>query len=180
MNLKNYEKLITETKESDWTKIPCWGAGSGPSYLNRFDVSEAVETGKACRAQNLEIDSHSEYMSLKKNLLVSVAWGLTENNNFEEDWANKFPNPHASTGLIDFFYSGVLVYRDIYVLVDGGRYIIPLPDQKNNGAKLVITKPRYEFFKILNDDRDDFLKNTGIEVVNGKWMCNKGCYNFLG
>ncbi len=174
MNLKDYEKLITATKESDWSKISCWGAG--PSYLNRFDVSEAAGTGQSCRAQNLEIDSHSEYMSLKKNLLVSVAWGLTEDDNFKEDWANKFPDHHAKSEFIDFFYSGVLVYRDIYVLADGGRYIIPLPDQKNNGSKLVITKPRYEFFKLLNtnvDNYDSCLNRAGIEVVDGKWMDGK-------
>ncbi|MBO7127320.1 hypothetical protein J6W78_07205 [bacterium] len=177
MNLKDYENLIVGTTENDWTKIQCLGFGSGPSYLNRFDVSEAVETEQACRAQNLEIDSHNEYMSLKKDLLVSVAWGLIANDNFKEDWVSKFPNSQAESGFTDFFYSGVLVYRDTYVSVDGGRYIVPLPqpilDSKNNVQKLVITKQQYEFFKLLNSDETSFnscLTRAGIETINGKWM----------
>ena len=38
MKLGEYEKIITNTQENDWTKIICWGAGSGPSYLNSFSV----------------------------------------------------------------------------------------------------------------------------------------------
>ena len=67
MNLEEYEKLIVDTSEDDWTRISCWGAGSGPSYYNRFDVWSTL-SGKL---ENMKVDSHSEYYSLKRNKLTS-------------------------------------------------------------------------------------------------------------
>ena len=170
-NLKNYEDLIVGTKKTDWTTISCWGMGAGPSYLNRFDVCETSDGD----SNNLWVESHSEYMSLKKNLLVSVAHGLIHDDKFSESWTNNFEDRHAESHFIDFFYYGVLVYRDIYVSVDGGRCLLPLPKQifneKNEVEKLLITKPRYEFFKLLNDGQyDNYIKNAGIETSEGKWM----------
>lgn len=178
MNLKEYEELMVNTSERDWTKISCWGAGSGPSYLNRFDVWQSGSGD----FKNIEIDSHAEYMSLRKDLLVSVAWGLSHNDEFKEDWANNFPDPHATSSFIDFFYSGVLVYRDIYVSVDGGRCYIPLPKIIRNKEtfkieKIFITKNRYEFFKIINgndSEYDSYLRDAHIEVVDGEWMNGDG------
>lgn len=176
MTLKEYESLISNTEELDWTKISCWGAGSGPSYLNNFSV---WENGSG-DFKNIEIDSHSEYMSLKRDLLVSVAWGLKHNDDFKEDWANNFPDNRAISGFVDFFYSGVLVFRDIYVSVDGGRCALPLPkrifNQKTQQVeKLVISKNRYEFFKLLNgNEYDSYLRDAKIEIVDGEWMEGDG------
>lgn len=48
-------------------------------------------------------------------------------NTDEEDQTNVFPDKTATSNFVDFFYSGVLFYRDIYVSVDGGRCSLPLP-----------------------------------------------------
>ena len=53
MTLREYENLIVDTSENDWTKISCWGGGSGPSFLNKFDVW----TSGSGEFENLEIDS---------------------------------------------------------------------------------------------------------------------------
>lgn len=178
MDLREYEKLIVDTSEEDWTKISCWGAGSGPSFYNKFDV---WTTGSG-KFENLEIDSHSEYFSLKKDLLVSVACGIKSNDDFLEDWANKFSDSHASSYFVDFFYSGVLVYRDLCVSVDGGRASLPLPKiifnkEKNKIEKLVISKNRYEFFKLINNyrqDYDNYIKDAGFELIDSEWMTGDG------
>lgn len=178
MTLREYENLIVDTSENDWTKISCWGGGSGPSFLNKFDVW----TSGSGEFENLEIDSHSEYYSLKNDLLVSVACGIKHNDNFREDWANKFPDSHASSSFVDFFYSNVLVYRDVYVAVDGGRAALPLPkiifDKENNCIKkLVVSKKRYEFFKILNPnvyEYDSYIKDAGFELIDSEWMLGDG------
>ena len=110
MTLREYENLIVDTSENDWTKISCWGGGSGPSFLNKFDVW----TSGSGEFENLEIDSHSEYYSLKNDLLVSVACGIKHNDNFREDWANKFPDSHASSSFVDFFclsVNSIIVYN---------------------------------------------------------------------
>ena len=178
MDLRTYENLITDTSENDWTRISCWGAGSGPSYLNNFSVWN-TGTGDF---KNLEIDSHGEYMSLKKDLLVSVAWGITHNENFQEDWANSFPDTYAKSSFVDFFYSGVLVFRDIYVSVDGGRCALPLPKrifnkEKGTVEKHVISKQRYEFFRLLNNNNseyDYYIKSANFEIIDDEWMVGDG------
>lgn len=178
MNLQEYENLIVDTSEEDWTKISCWGGGSGPSFLNKFDVW----TSASGEFKNLDIDSHSEYYSLKKNLLVSVACGITHNDNFREVWANKFADSYAISKFVDFFYSNILVYRDVYVAVDGGRAILPLPKiiydkEKNEIKKLVVSKNRYNFFKILNVNSyeyDEYIRDAGFEIIDSEWMTGDG------
>lgn len=168
MTLKEYENLIVNTDKNDWTEI-----GYGPLYLNEF----GVWTKGSGEFDNIKIHSHHSYMSLKKNLLVSVAWGLKQNNNFREDWANGFPDPQASSGLVDFFYSGILVYRDIYVSVDGGRAVLPLPKIERNPEtyqieRLTVSETRYKFFRLLNrmDAYDRYITGARIETENREWM----------
>ncbi|WP_288983292.1 hypothetical protein [uncultured Treponema sp.] len=178
MNLEEYEKLIVDTSEDDWTRISCWGAGSGPSYYNRFDVWSTL-SGKL---ENMKVDSHSEYYSLKRNLLVSIACGIDSNEDFKEEWANKFMDSHASSHFVDFFYSGVLVYRDIYVSVDGGRALLPLPkrifdEERKYVKELIISKKRYEFFKLINgycSDYDSYIQDVGFKLVDMDWMTGDG------
>ncbi|AYQ56376.1 hypothetical protein MS2017_0642 [Bathymodiolus thermophilus thioautotrophic gill symbiont] len=169
MTLDEYKKLIVETSTEDWINIPC-GAGSGSSYR------DAIKGGG--EFNNIEIDSHGEVLSLKKDLLVSVAWGMTHNDDFVEKWANLFPSSHASSSFVDFFYANQLVYRDIYVAVDGGRCLIPLPeiqiDESTHEIKeLVVSKEKYKFFRLLNGtgyDYDRYFKRTGIEIIDKSWM----------
>lgn len=174
MTLDEYKKIIIDTEIEDWTNIPCWGAGSGPSYRDAI----SVWTKGSGEFHNIEIESHGNVLSLKKDLLISVAWGITHNDDFVEEWANSFPHSHASSSFVDFFYANQLIYRDIYVAVDGGRCCIPLPeiqiDESTHEIKaLVVPKEKYEFFRLLNGtgyDYDSYFKRTGIQVVDKPWM----------
>lgn len=175
MNLVEYMKKVLSTTEQDWTVNVCWGAGSGPSFYDRFTV---WNTGKG-DFQNIEIDSHSTIASLKTDLSISMAWGMTHNDDFYEDWSSKFPDPKASSSYIDFFYNGVLVYRDIYVSIDGGRCYIPLPDMQFNGSthkleKFTVPIEKFNFFRLINSvtssyDYDRYFTMTGIEISNESW-----------
>lgn len=175
MNLSEYQKILLSTEVDDWTTISCWGAGSGPSFLNKFDV---WKTGRN-EFHSIEIDSHSNVCSLKSNLLISVAFGLLHNDNFIEPWANKFDDKSARSSFIDFFYSGALVFRDIYVSVDGGRCILPLPNQQVNEStyeveRLTVSKDKAHFFRLLNGtdeiDYSSYLNRSGIEIIDSSWM----------
>lgn len=174
MTLDEYKKKILATTEEDWTRIGCWGAGSGPSFRDAL----SVWTKGSGEFRNLEVDSHSEILSLRGDLLISVACGITHNDDFIEDWANSFPDQHASSAFVDFFYANQLVYRDIYVSVDGGRCRLPLPDIKLDVSKkevkaLTVPEDKYHFFRLLNvdsDDYDSYLSRAGIEIADGEWM----------
>lgn len=174
MNLSEFQRQISGTETEDWTFISCWGAGAGPSFMDKFDV---WTTGRG-EFSNIEVDSHSTLMSFKRDLLISVAYGIRHNEDFREDWANRFPDPHAISAFVDFFYAKNLVYRDIYVAVDGGRYLLPLPKQEFDKhykvTGLTVTRERAAFFSLFNgpDSRSyyEYLHRAGIELVDGDWM----------
>jgi hypothetical protein len=177
MTLDEYQRIIVATQIEDWTHISCWGAGAGPSFLNKF----MVWTKGAHEFTNLDVDSHAEVLSLKKNLLVSVATGITHNDDFIEPWANKFPDPQATSAYVDFFYAGTLVFRDIFVAVDGGRCRLPLPRQHINQRtqkveRLTVPEPKSIFYLLLNEisgahDYYHYLNQSGIEIDDqSPWM----------
>jgi hypothetical protein len=176
MDLREYQQIIMDSDEEDWTHISCWGAGSGPSYLNKFVV---WNTG-AGEFNNFEVDSHSNIISLKSDLSISIAWGLTHNDDFVEEWANNFPDNHATSSFIDYFYNGQLIFRDISVIVDGGRCGIPLPKIIINNVtkkidRYVVPEEKYIFFGLLNRieslvDYEDYFKRTGIVITKDNWM----------
>jgi hypothetical protein len=174
MTLDEYKTKILGSTEEDWTRISCWGAGAGPSFRDAVHVW-AKGSGEF---HNLEVDSHSEVLSLKPDLLISVACGITHNDDFIEDWANSFPDKHASSAFVDFFYANQLIFRDIYVSVDGGRCRLPLPDinfdKSNQNAKfLTVPRDKFQFFRILNNanyDYDSYISRAGIKVVDAEWM----------
>lgn len=176
MNLQEMINKILSDPIRDWNVIVCWGAGSGPSYHNKFTVwSGGFDDSDA---QNIEIDSHSHVVSLKSDLSIGMEWGITHNDNFVEEWANKFPDKKATSHFIDFFYNGMLVHRDVYVSVDGGRCEIPLPEVEYNGdgsiKKLTITRNEYNLFEHINklfatSYFDQYISNAGIEIIDVKW-----------
>lgn len=175
MNLKDFLQEIINSEVEDWTVNSCWGAGAGPSYFNQFLVWNTRDDA----FHNLEINSHSMVGSYKKNLSISIAWGLEHNDNFVEKWANSFPDSRASSSFVDFFYNGVLVLREIIVSVDGGRCYIPLPkrefDNKTNEiTRLYISKGKSKFMEMLNSfsstcNYNRYLSQTSIEVSDESW-----------
>lgn len=176
MDLQEYAQRIVNTTKDDWTIITCWGFGSGPSYLQRASV---WTTGKG-EVSNIEFESHGMRASLKSDLSVWFAWGYTSNPDFQEPWANQFPDPHASSGFVDFFYNGVLVFRDTYVSVDGHRCKLPLPDrvfhpQTSEVLRYTVPRDKWAFFRMLDSfehlsEFDRFFTGVKFEVTDEAWM----------
>lgn len=176
MNVNEFEKIIVESSVDDWIVKTCWGAGSGPSYLNQF-ISWTDADDKLI---NLEVKSHTHIASFKNDLSIYFAWGISHNDNFVESWANKFPDKRAMSIFVDFFYNNNLVYRDIGVAVDGGRCYVPLPDleinsKENKVERYTVPKIKYDFFRLLNAltstyDYDRYFDGTGIQIIDGKWF----------
>jgi hypothetical protein len=171
MTLDEYMRLVSDSTRSDWNVIVCWGAGSGPSYLTDMSV---WYTGSG-DFHNLEMRTHSSVATFKQDISVSFAWGMQSNDDFMEDWANKFPDSHASSYYIDFFYHGSLIARELGVSVDGGRVTLPLPDRDIDSRtyetrRLTVTSQMNSILKLINSmtssyDYDEYLKRAGIVVV---------------
>jgi hypothetical protein len=57
------------------------------------------------------------------------------NDNFQEKWANSHPDAHAESYYFHIYYGASLVRSVILVVVDGGRALLPIPDQKSMTPK---------------------------------------------
>ncbi len=146
MRFDDYMNEVLNSSKHDWNVMTCWGFGSGPSYREQFEVAQRMTPSRDLLS-TIDVKSHSMSAALRSNLAITIAWGLTSNEDFIEPWANSFPNPKASSSYVDFFYAGSMIYRDIYVTVDGGRVRLPLPDDRD--GKLVAPSSYVELCRLL-------------------------------
>jgi hypothetical protein len=120
MTLQELIGRIVMSQPSDWHVM----AGH-PTYRDELMDNEDGDGNHW-----ISIDSHHSTAAFIPDVSITLAWGLTVNEDFREPWANKFPDTHAASAYADVFYNGALVYRALYVLVDGARCLLPLPDQR--------------------------------------------------
>src|SRR5258706_10531254 len=114
------------------------------------------------------------------DISITLAFGLEALADFKEEWANKFPDPHASSSYVDVFYNSALVYRDIYVSVDGGRAKLPLPNRKFDKSTdkviaLEVPKGRHDFIRLINSlggaisQFDEYFARADFKIVDEPW-----------
>jgi len=167
MKLEELVEMVVRSCCRDWHTITTWGAGSGPSYRFQFESSSGVA------GQHLAVDSHSMVAVFKEEVALTLAWGLVSNEGFDEDWVHSFADKHATSSFLDVFWGGSLVYRELYVTVDGGRVHLPLPD-KHDG---VLTAPESycALVKLIQDlegagyDFDEYLERAKIKRTKVSW-----------
>ncbi len=166
MRLDDLLETIINSKRSDWTHIPCWGAFSGPSYRDSFSFYGVYEGQK----QVLHHNSQPNVAIYIPDIAITMAFGLDSNPNFKEPWIERFTNSEASSSLVDVFHNGVFVFRSTYVNVDGGKAKLPMPKLDT----LEVPDEHRRFVKLL-----DFLEGgsqfahcfneAGFMVTNDKW-----------
>jgi hypothetical protein len=62
----------------------------------------------------------------KPDIAIGLAWGSTVNDSYHDPWLNKYPDKSPGRSFfIDLLYNGQVVYRELGVSVDGGRYTLP-------------------------------------------------------
>lgn len=174
MKLVELIKEILKSDKSDWNDIPCWGFGSGPSYKDKFTFFE-IFNGES---NIIKSDSHSNILVYKNDISITIAYGLVSNEDYIEPWANQFQNPSASSYNIDIFYNNALVFRELYLTVDGGRCKLPIPSYTKN-EELEVAKEYYEFVKLINnltsgsnsdENFNSYFNRTKIKIVETKWI----------
>ncbi len=168
MNLTQLLSIVVSSSAKDWNHIVCWGAFSGPSYRDHFSCSQFEEGAPSV----VNVESHSDVAVYLPDVAITLAFGLTWKEEFKEPWTEKFPDPLASGSYVDVFYSGSLVYRDVYVTVDGGRTNLPLP----SGRDRLDDVPRAyaQFVRLLDSfDRvssfDTDFRRAGMSMVDRPW-----------
>ena len=174
MKLNELLKTILKSTPNQWNKISCWGYGSGPSFKDHFTFYEVLKG----QENVLNVASHSNLCVFKEDIDITMAYGLSSNDDFKAEWTNNFPNPKAYSNVIDIFYRNSLVYRETYLVVDGGRCELPIPSYGDN-SELVVSKDYCDFIKLfekisIGSDNDDnfnyYFGQTGIKISNEEWI----------
>ena len=70
----------------------------------------------------------------KPNIDVSLDWSETIKPSFSEAWHQNLPDPGASSVNVALRHNGTMVDRWTFIIVDGGRYILPIPEPNTSGG----------------------------------------------
>jgi hypothetical protein len=160
VKLEELLKTIEESDASEWTVF------DRPTFAQ--DIQQI--SGGLHQVPWVEVHEHHSLLSYRSDLRISIALGLTHRTDFVEDWAQSFPNKHASSSWVDFRYNGVPVYRAPRVLVDGGRAGLPCPSP---GSK-DIPRRQYNIWRLIDEllgseQMDEYFKRAKLNIVDVYW-----------
>ncbi|WP_437286640.1 hypothetical protein [Sorangium sp. So ce406] len=172
MNISSFVAQIVNSSAVNWHVISCWGSGSGPSY--RYELQTSTTYSSGAPTTSIDVVSHSLVATFKNDIAITIGWGLRSLDDFQEDWANGFPDPHASSSFVDMFYNGTLIYRELYVTVDGGRVALPVPEPRD--GRLVVPSAYVRLVRLLNSleaayasEFDSYFQRAGMTEVDEPW-----------
>jgi hypothetical protein len=125
-----------------------------------------------CGGQNV-LDTHYHLAVFRPDVDISLAFGATVNSDFHEPWVESFPDPHATSVAVVLRYRGTPVYEWTFVTVDGGRYLVPMPQPPNAEGKYQISAGKLSFARLMFDlygsggvccGVEEALRRAGIEI----------------
>lgn len=124
MTLQQVLQTITNSSNTDWNMISCWGADSGPSYRDRFEFYEVRDGSQDV----LTVESHTNVAAFRDDVAITLAWGLEHRKSYNAPFSDRWPDTHVSSFFVDVFYNGALIDREVLISVDGGRAYLPAPN----------------------------------------------------
>lgn len=89
-------------------------------------------------------------------------------DDFQEEWANRYPDSHATGYWCDIYYGATHVARNILVSVDGGRARLPLPRQRGVDGKLTEVLPfDYRIAQIFDSSGslDEYMSRSRLSLA---------------
>jgi hypothetical protein len=161
MDFPTYIDTIARSAPADWN------VENGPLFFQPApDPASAV--------LDASISTHAFVMAFRKNLSITMAYGMLCHTHVEADFVRFFPNPDSSLRYLDFFFNSALVFRETLISVDGGQGILPVPNpgptqpwevprRKCAVARLVhqITNPMRDF--------DDYFAHGHLKAIDEYW-----------
>jgi hypothetical protein len=163
MNLNLLMSIVVSSELKDWNHISCWGYGGAPSSREHL-VSPDDDDNPCGRA-------HSRLSVYIPDISISIAFGLTWMEDFNEEWANCFPDRSACGCYADVFHNGKLVFREPFIIVDGGRTKLPMPPARDN---LNVPNDQAHFIRMLDrfegfSSFDDYFQRAGLRLTDAPW-----------
>lgn len=121
--------------------------------------------------ERVSIDASSTAVNRRDvNLRLSINF-LDEGKqceDFQEEWANRHPDRHATGYWCDIYYGATHIARNILVSVDGGRAMLPLPRQRGIDGKLTEVLPfDYRIAQIFDSSGrlDEYMSRSRLSLA---------------
>lgn len=117
---------------------------------------------------DVNFSQDAEIAVFKKNPSLRIETRHTDefvhNEDFREKWANKFPDPHATSYYYHVYLGATRLKEFILVSVDGGRALLPLPKY---AMDLSVEPIRYKIALIFDQfgSCDEYMKRAGLHLV---------------
>ncbi|MBI5302476.1 MAG: hypothetical protein HY868_10085 [Chloroflexi bacterium] len=68
-----------------------------------------------------------EYIRHRYQSQFVIKMGRMINDDYREPWAQRFPDPHATSFQVEYWLGATLLKSSLFVTTDGGRFHIPAP-----------------------------------------------------
>jgi hypothetical protein len=144
-----------------------------------IEMIRLVLSSETCDWEVLGISSerendHSSRAVFKPELSISLCWGRRHGDTFEEEWTTKFIGKEAVTEYAELFFNGGLVFRELYVCVDAGKGILPMPKLSDHAvpAQQLRFASLLHGLSGLNADGwrfENYVQMSGIKESNEPW-----------
>ncbi|MBU0723535.1 MAG: hypothetical protein KJ904_11760 [Alphaproteobacteria bacterium] len=165
MKLDDYLSVIAQSAPKDWS------VSKVPTFMFRLVPIRGADN----RTLDFELQEHNALMVFKRDIRFSLAFGLVQNPNFNDDWATNFPNKRAQAVILDFMFAGALVFRDTLIAVDGWKCLLPAPAPDMLEAPFPIPEKQYLIAKLVhmlagpNTNFEAYFQRAGMRATKMPW-----------
>lgn len=164
MRLDELLKTVECSSPEDWHRIP------RPTVYNWDCGNKRVDDGPL--TPYLEPVNHDYLAVYKPDVDISLAFGANVCKDFQEPWVRGFPDSHASSVVVELRYRGSPVYEEVFVVVDGGRNLLPMPKPREN--EFVLPRSRLAMARLMygvfpsggrgETQLEEVLKRAGVKI----------------
>jgi hypothetical protein len=121
------------------------------TLLMRFAERE-VRNWTAVALEEFTDEGHPNRAVYSPDVSLSLEWGKPFRDDFQEDWTVAFPDPQARALIVDLLFNDKVISRELGVMVDGGRSILPLPERVGSPAapSLHVSQWKASLFSLVN------------------------------
>jgi hypothetical protein len=98
-----------------------------------------------------DFNEHLARAAYRPDVSIGLAWGIRVEDDFRADWVQELEEPlnrPAPSFIADILYNGMLVARELLVLVDGARCYLPIP---RLGKGMHVSMWDHDFAKLLDE-----------------------------
>jgi len=157
VDFDTYIDLVSRSTPADWN------VETGPVFLQ---AAASEREGPA--------PSHTAIMAYRRNLAITMAYGMVCREEVHANWTKVFPDPRSSMRYLDFFYNSALVFREALISVDGGQCVLPIPNPGPT-SPYEVPRRRCDIARLLHQvtnpmrDFDDYFTHAKMRVIDEYW-----------